>query len=52
MKLWPFKVVKDPKSDRPQGVLTYQKKIFFAEEISSMVFKNLGNQQQTFYVKN
>ena len=43
MKLWPFKVVKDPKSDRPQVVVTYQKKEkkFFAEEISSMVLQKL-----------
>jgi len=48
MKLWQFKIVKDPKSDRPQVVVTYQKKNFFAEEIHRWYFKNLGNQQQTF----
>ena len=39
IKLWPFKVVKDPKSDRPQIQIIYQKqeKKFFAEEISAMV---------------
>ena len=43
MKLWPFKVVKDPKSDRPQIVIHYQKqeKKFFAEEISAMVLQKL-----------
>ena len=43
MKLWPFKVVKDDKSDRPQVVVQYQKqeKKFFAEEISAMVLQKL-----------
>ena len=43
MKLWPFKVIKDDKSDRPQVVVQYQKqeKKFFAEEISAMVLQKL-----------
>ena len=43
MKLWPFRVVKDDKSDRPQVVVQYQKqeKKFFAEEISAMVLQKL-----------
>ena len=43
MKLWPFKVVKDEKTDRPQIIVTYQKqeKKFFAEEISAMVLQKL-----------
>ena len=40
MKLWPFKVVNDPKSYRPQVVVTYQKnEKIFAEDISSMVLQ-------------
>ena len=41
IKLWPFKVIKDVKSDRPQIVITYQKqeKKFFAEEIYSVLAK-------------
>ena len=43
IKLWPFTVVKDEKTDRPQIVVTYQKqeKKFFAEEISAMVLQKL-----------
>lgn len=43
IKLWPFKVIKDDKSDRPQVVVQYQKqeKKFFAEEISAMVLQKL-----------
>ena len=43
IKLWPFKVIKDPQSDRPKIVVTYQKqeKQFFAEEISAMVLQKL-----------
>ena len=50
IKLWPFKVVKDPKSDRPQIVITYQKqeKKFFAEEISAMVLQKLKKTAEDF----
>ena len=43
IKLWPFKVEKDPKSDRPQIIIQYQKqeKKFFAEEISAMVLQKM-----------
>ena len=43
IKLWPFKVVKDPNSDRPQIQITYQgqEKKFFAEEISAMVLQKM-----------
>ena len=43
IKLWPFQVIKDEKTDRPQIVVTYQKqeKKFFAEEISAMVLQKL-----------
>ena len=43
IKLWPFKVVKDEKSDRPQIVVTFkgEQKKFFAEEISAMVLQKL-----------
>ena len=50
IKLWPFKVVKDAKSDRPQIVITYQKqeKKFFAEEISAMVLQKLKKTAEDF----
>ena len=53
IKLWPFKVVKDPKSDRPQVCITYQKqeKKFFAEEISAMVLQKLKQTANDFLGK-
>ena len=44
MKHWPFKVVKDPKSDRPKIEVEYkgQTKSFFAEEISAMILQKLA----------
>ena len=53
MKLWPFKVVKDEKSDRPQVVVKYQKqeKKFYAEEISSMVLQKLKQTATDFLGK-
>ena len=53
MKLWPFKVVKDPKSDRPQVCIKYQKqeKKFFAEEISAMVLQKLKQTANDFLGK-
>ena len=43
MKLWPFKVVKYPKSERPLVQVTYQKqeKKFYAEEICAMILQKL-----------
>ena len=53
IKLWPFKVIKDSKSDRPQIVITYQKqeKKFFAEEISAMVLQKLKKTAEDFLGK-
>ena len=53
IKLWPFKVVKDLKSDRPQVVIKYQKqeKKFYAEEISSMVLQKLKQTATDFLGK-
>ena len=53
IKLWPFKVIKDVKSDRPQIVITYQKqeKKFFAEEISAMVLQKLKKTAEDFLGK-
>ena len=53
MKLWPFKVVKDMKSDRPQVCIKYQKqeKKFFAEEISAMVLQKLKQTASDFLGK-
>ena len=53
IKLWPFKVVKDIKSDRPQVVIKYQKqeKKFYAEEISSMVLQKLKQTATDFLGK-
>ena len=53
MKLWPFKIVKDPQSDRPQVQITYQKqeKKFFAEEISAMVLQKLKQTATDFLGK-
>ena len=53
IKLWPFKVIKDPKSDRPQIQITYQKqeKKFFAEEISAMVLQKLKQTASDFLGK-
>ena len=53
IKLWPFKVVKDPKSDRPQVCINYQKqeKKFFAEEISAMVLQKLKQTANDFLGK-
>ena len=43
IKLWPFQVIKDPSSDRPQIRVKYlnQCKSFYAEEISAMVLQKL-----------
>ena len=43
IKLWPFKVEKDPNSDRPVIVVEYKNEIkkFLAEEISAMILGKL-----------
>jgi L1 cell adhesion molecule like protein len=43
IKLWPFKVVKEPTGDRPQIIVQFQgtEKKFFAEEISAMVLQKM-----------
>ena len=43
IKLWPFKVEKDPKSERPLIVVDYknEKRKFLAEEISGMILSKL-----------
>ena len=53
MKLWPFKVVKDIKSDRPQFQITYQKieRKFYAEEILSMILQKLKQTATDFLGK-
>ena len=53
MKLWPFKVVKDPKSDRPQVCITYKKeeRKLYAEEICAMVLQYLKQTATDFLGK-
>ena len=53
MKLWPFKVVKDEKSDRPLVQITYQKKErkFYAEEICAMILQKLKQTATDFLGK-
>ena len=53
MKLWPFKVVKDPKSDRPLVQITYQKeeRKFYAEEICAMILQKLKQTATDFLGK-
>ena len=53
MKLWPFKVVKDIKSDRPQFQITYQKneRKFYAEGILSMILQKLKQTATDFLGK-
>ena len=43
MKYWPFKVMKDPDSDRPKFLVNYKKqeKDFYAEEILAMILQKL-----------
>ena len=45
IKRWPFKVIKDSKSDRPIIEVTYQnkKKEFYAEEISAIILTKIKN---------
>ena len=50
MKLWPFKVIKDPESEYPLIEITYkgEKKYFKPEEISSMILSKLKVQAENF----
>lgn len=50
MKLWPFKVVKEEKGDRPQIEVTFQgvQKRFFAEEISAIVLQKMRKVAEDF----
>ena len=53
IKLWPFKVEKDSKSDRPVIVVDYknEKKKFLAEEISAMILGKLKKYASDFLGK-
>ena len=53
MKHWPFKVVKDPNSDRPKIEVEFkgQTKSFFAEEISAMILQKLAMNVSSFIGK-
>jgi heat shock protein 1/8 len=50
MKLWPFKVIKEEKGDRPQIEVVFQgvKKKFFAEEISAIVLQKMRKTAEDF----
>ena len=50
MKLWPFKVIKDPNSDYPLIEITFkgEKKHFKPEEISSMILSKLKVQAENY----
>ena len=53
MEFWPFKIVKDTKSDRPQYKITYQnkEKKFYAEVILSMILQKLKQTASDFLGK-
>ena len=53
MKLWPFKVIKDPNSDYPLIEITFkgEKKHFKPEEISSMILSKLKVQAENYLNK-
>ena len=53
LKYWPFKVVKDTKSDRPQFKITYQRqeKKYYAEIILSMILQKLKQNATDFLGK-
>jgi len=53
MKFWPFKVVKDKNSNKPQVLVIYQKKEkrFYAEEIYAMVLQKLKQTANDFLDK-
>ena len=50
MKLWPFKVIKDPNSDYPLIEITFkgEQKHFKPEEISSMILSKLKVQAENY----
>ena len=53
IKSWPFKVIKDPKSDRPKICITYKKqeKTFYAESISAFLILKLKQIANNFLGK-
>ena len=53
IKLWPFKIEKDPKSDRPLVQITYQnkEKKLYAEEICAMILQKLKQDASNFLGK-
>lgn len=53
IKYWPFKVIKDPKSDRPLVQITYQKteKKLYVEEICAMILQELKKTVEDFLEK-
>ena len=53
MKVWPFKVIPDPNSDRPKIQVEYmgEAKTFLPEEISSMVLQKLASSAKDFLGK-
>ena len=50
MKYWPFKIIKDPESNRPKIMVYYkeQKKDFYAEEILAILFSYLKQNASNF----
>ena len=50
MKLYPFKIIKDPKEDRPLIEVIYkgEKKAFLPQEISAMILSQLKNQSEEY----
>ena len=53
LKLYPFKIIKDPKQDRPLIEVEYkgEKKQFLPQEISAMILGQLKNQVEVFLEK-
>ena len=53
MKVWPFKVIPDPNSDRPKIQVEYlgETKSFLPEEISSMILQKLASSAKDFLGK-
>ncbi len=49
-KLWPFKLEKEPNSDRPQYVIQYkgETKRYFPEQISAMILEKLKKNAEDF----
>ena len=50
MRTWPFKVIKDPKTSKPQLQVQFRgkTKLYFAEEISSMVLIKMKEIAETY----